>query len=199
MENVEYRFEILLNNIRKCQTCASFLPNAPKPIVSISRQSKILIIGQAPGNKVHQSGVPFNDKSGENLRDWLGVTREEFYDASKFGIVPMGFCFPGSNPKGGDLPPKKECALQWHEAIFEQLEDLQLIILVGQYAQKYYLGKTMKKNLTETVKFGYEYLPKYFPLVHPSPLNFRWQGKNPWFKTDVLPGLKEKVQEILNK
>lgn len=191
------KFDALIHEIKKCQTCASFLPNPPKPIVSVSLQSKILIIGQAPGNKVHQSGVSFDDKSGDNLRDWLGITREQFYDKSLFGIVPMGFCFPGSNPKGGDLPPRKECAPQWHEPLFEKMEHVKLILLVGAYSQKYYLGKSMKRNLTETVKFGYEYLPKYFPLVHPSPLNFRWQAKNPWFKTDVLPNLKNEINKII--
>lgn len=191
-------FDTLIKDIKKCQTCVSFLPNPPKPILSVSLESKILIIGQAPGNNVYQSGIPFQDKSGENLRDWLGVTEDQFYNTSLFGIVPMGFCFPGSNPKGGDLPPRKECAPQWHEPLLEKTRKVQLVVLVGTYAQKYYLGKDMKKNLTETVKFGYEYLPKYFPIVHPSPLNFRWQAKNPWFKTDVLPSLKNEVNKILN-
>ncbi|MCB0463700.1 MAG: uracil-DNA glycosylase family protein [Flavobacteriaceae bacterium] len=193
---MQHTFDKLLKDIKKCQTCAAFLPNAPKPIVSVSPESKILVIGQAPGTKVHESDIPFNDKSGENLRDWLGVTKAQFYDTKLFGIVPMGFCFPGSNPKGGDLPPRKECAPQWHNALFSEMPKVELVLLIGQYAQKYYLGKSMKKNLTETVKYGYEYLPKYFPLVHPSPLNFRWQAKNPWFKTDVLPMLQKKVEQI---
>ena len=191
------KFDALVQDIKKCQTCVSFLPNPPKPIVSVSLKCKILIIGQAPGNKVHQSGISFDDKSGENLRDWLGITKEQFYDTSLFGVVPMGFCFPGSNPKGGDLPPRKECAPQWHVPLFEKMKDVKLILLVGAYTQKYYLGKSMKRNLTETVKYSYEYLPKYFPLVHPSPLNFRWQAKNPWFKTDVLPNLKNEVHKII--
>lgn len=194
----QHKFDELLADITKCQTCVEFLPNPPNPVVSVSPNSKIVIIGQAPGTKVHASGVPFDDKSGENLRDWLGVTKELFYDTSIFGIMPMGFCFPGSNPKGGDLPPRKECAPQWHDKLFSEMKNIKLVLLIGQYAQKYYLGKSMKKNLTETVKYGYEYLPKYFPLVHPSPLNFRWQAKNPWFKTDVLPMLQEKVQHIIN-
>lgn len=197
MQKTKSTYSQLTNQISKCQTCVDFLPNPPKPIVSFSTESKILIIGQAPGTKVHQSGIPFKDKSGEALRDWLGVNEEQFYDTSKFGIVPMGFCFPGSNPKGGDLPPRKECAPQWHHQVFEMTKKVQLTLLIGQYAQKYYLGKQMKKNLTETVRNYYDYLPKYFPLVHPSPLNFRWQGKNKWFKENVVPVLKLQVQEIL--
>ena len=137
----------LTKEIKTCQTCVKFLSHPPRPIVSFSPDSKILIIGQAPGAKVLQSGIPFNDKSGETLRDWLGVTENEFYDTSKFGIVPMGFCFPGSNPKGGDLPPRPECATQWHERILEQTRNVELMLLIGQYAQRYYLGGKAKKKL----------------------------------------------------
>ncbi|MFL0063886.1 uracil-DNA glycosylase family protein [Tenacibaculum maritimum] len=191
-------FSTLLSTIKKCNTCAQFLPTPPNPIFSISTNSKILIVGQAPGKKVAQTGIPFKDRSGDNLRNWLHVSKEQFYNTTNFGIVPMGFCFPGSNPKGGDFPPRKECAPQWHPELLKYSTNIKLILLVGAYAQKYYLGKTMKKNLTETVKYGYEYLPKFFPLVHPSPLNFRWQTKNPWFKRDVVPMLQQKVAEILH-
>ena len=163
MNTQQTQFDTLLRDITKCQICVSFLPNLPNPILSVSLDSKILIIGQAPGSKVHQSGISFDDKSGENLRNWLGITKEEFYDTSKFGVIPMSFCFPGGNPKGGDLPPRKECAPQWHQPLFDSMKHVKMILLVGSYSQKFYLGKAMKNNLTETVKFGYEYLPKYFP------------------------------------
>lgn len=195
--NSSLKYKELTQAIKACQVCVKFLPNPPLPVVSFSPEAKILVIGQAPGKKVHQSGVPFDDKSGENLRAWLGVTKEQFYDANLFGIVPMGFCFPGSSPKGGDLP-RTECAPQWHQHIFDITKKVELILLIGHYAQKYYLGKTVKKNLTETVNTFQDYLPKYFPLVHPSPLNFRWHGKNKWFKTDVLPILQYKIKKIIN-
>ena len=187
----------LVNDIKKCQTCVQFLPNLPNPIVSFSPESKIIIIGQAPGKKVHETNIPFNDKSGDNLRDWLGVDKDTFYDTSVFGIVPMGFCFPGTNDKGGDLPPRPECAPQWHRHILEQVGKAELILLVGQYAQKYYLGDLAKKNLTEIVKSYKEYSPDYFPLVHPSPLNFRWQAKNKWFLQEVIPELRKHVNSII--
>ncbi|WP_241507243.1 uracil-DNA glycosylase family protein [Aquimarina sediminis] len=174
------------------------MPNPPNPIVSFSVESKILIIGQAPGAKVQKSGIPFDDKSGQTLRDWLGVTVDEFYNTKNFGIIPMGFCFPGNNPKGGDLPPRPECAPQWHEPIFNLTKEVKLVLLIGSYAQKYYLKKQMKKNLTETVKAYYEYLPNYFPLVHPSPLNFRWHARNKWFQEDIVPELKQKIINTLN-
>lgn len=156
-----------------------------------------MITGQAPGQKVHDAGIPFFDKSGETLRRWLGVTEEQFYNPSLFAIVPMGFCFPGKG-KTGDLPPRPECAPQWHEKILQQFKQLQLTLLIGTYAQDYYL-KNNKDNLTETVKNYTDFLPAYFPLVHPSPLNFRWQAKNPWFESEVVPVLQKKVKKIISK
>ncbi|WP_149303504.1 uracil-DNA glycosylase family protein [Pareuzebyella sediminis] len=188
----------LKKRIEQCTLCAGSLSHEPKPVFSFGANTKILIIGQAPGNKVHQSGKAFDDKSGDTLRTWLGIDRDTFYNTVFFGIVPMGFCFPGKNPKGGDLPPRPVCAPKWHHQIFEQLKDLDLVLLVGQYAQKYYLGKTAKRNLTETVRCYDEYLPTYFPLVHPSPLNFRWHAKNHWFIDRVVPELQEQVRKILN-
>lgn len=188
--------EKLKDTIADCIICANFLPNRPRPIVQFSSKSKLLIIAQAPGQKAHDRGIPFDDLSGENLRTWLGVSREQFYNPELFAIMPMGFCFPGKG-KSGDLPPRKECAPQWHNKIMEQMKNLELIILVGKYAQEYYLKDNPYKNLTETVISYQEFLPKYFPLVHPSPLNFRWHGKNKWFLESITPELKKMVATIL--
>lgn len=168
-----------------------------KPIYDVSENSKILIIGQAPGIKAQESGITWNDKSGDSLRDWLGITRKEFYDPNLFGLVPMDFFYPGKS-KSGDKPPRKGFAEKWHPLILNNLKDVKLIILVGSYAQKYYLKEHFKENLTNTVKNYFEYLPKYFPIVHSSPLNFRWQNNNPWFLTDVVPKLKELVRTIID-
>lgn len=186
----------LLKEISACNICAEGMSVTPRPIVSVSPTSKILIIGQAPGSIVHRTGIPWNDKSGENLRDWMGITGDDFYDNKKCGIVPMGFCYPGKG-KTGDLPPRKECAPQWHNLVMAGLTDMQLILLIGKYAQDYYLKKTALKNLTETVKNFHEYLPKYFVLPHPSPRNNIWMKKNQWFKKEVLPELKIQVADIL--
>lgn len=182
--------------IRACTICERHLPLGPRPVVSFSEKSKILIIGQAPGTKVHNSGIPWDDASGKRLREWMDISEEDFYDASKIAIVPMGFCYPGRG-KSGDLPPRKECAPEWHASILDHLPDLQLILLIGQYAQKYYLKDKVKKNLTETVRSFEIYGPTSFPLVHPSPRNQIWMKKNPWFDKDVLPQLRKRVKAIL--
>lgn len=187
----------LLQEIRKCEVCRPELAHAPRPILSATSQSKVLIIGQAPGSKVHASGVPWADPSGDLLRQWLTVDWEEFYDAEKFAIVPMGFCYPGKG-KSGDLPPRPECAPLWHSQLMAKMIDVNLILLIGRYAQQYYLGANAQKNLTETVKSFAEYLPLYFPLPHPSPRNRFWFKKNPWFQKDLLPHLKERVDRALN-
>ena len=188
--------EKLKDTIADCIICANFLPNRPRPIVQFSSKSKLLIIAQAPGQKAHDRGIPFDDLSGDNLRSWLGVSREQFYNPELFAIMPMGFCFPGKG-KSGDLPPRKECAPQWHNKIIAQLDHLELIILVGKYAQDYYLKDNPYKNLTKTVINYHEFLPRFFPLVHPSPLNFRWHGKNKWFKEEIIPVLQNTVANIL--
>jgi uracil-DNA glycosylase len=167
------------------------------PIYTVSKQSKIVIIGQAPGIRAQESRIAWNDLSGKKLRTWLGVSDEEFYDTSKFALIPMDFYFPGQG-KSGDLPPRKEFAAKWHPKILNEIEDLKLIILIGQYAQNYYLKDVVKRNLTETVKAYKEYLPLYFPLPHPSPRNIGWQIKNPWFEDLVIPNLKTLVTSILN-
>ncbi|WOD45114.1 uracil-DNA glycosylase family protein [Hwangdonia lutea] len=188
--------DILLCSIRQCTICKAHLPLGPRPVVSAHPDSKIVIVGQAPGTKVHKTGIPWDDPSGKQLRKWLDVTDEEFYDEKKFAIIPMGFCYPGKG-KSGDLPPRPECAPQWHQPLFDELKNVELIILIGMYAQKYYLQKEAKKTLTETVRNYNEYLPKYLPLPHPSPRNRFWLAKNPWFDFEVLPELKERVKHIL--
>lgn len=188
----------LTSEIKNCTICQEHLADGCRPVFVAHPTSKIIIIGQAPGRRVHESGIPWHDKSGENLRNWLNVTAEEFYDPSLFAIVPMGFCFPGTG-KSGDLPPRKECAPQWHPTLLNLMTDVKLTLLVGSYAQKYYLGKKAKKNLTETVMHFEDYLPTYLPLPHPSPRNNIWMKKNPWFKQDLLPQLKTIIDHAKNK
>ncbi len=188
--------ENLLKSIRACEVCKEFLPNAPRPIIQASPAAKILIIGQAPGQKVQNSGVPWDDQSGNELRRWLGVTKEQFYDSNLFALMPMGFCFPGVG-KSGDLPPRPECAALWHHQVLAKMPNLQLTLLIGQYAQKHYLGEKLKSTLTETVRNHQEYLPKFLPLVHPSPRNKIWQMKNSWFETDIVPMIQTTVGTFL--
>lgn len=185
----------LKQSIHSCTLCAPDLPLGCNPIFTAAPNSKIVLIGQAPGKRVHESSIPWNDKSGDNLRRWLGVTKAEFYNEELFALMPMGFCYPGTG-KSGDLPPRKECAPKWHPLLWEAMTEVQLVLLVGQYAQKYYLKKVRRKNLTETVKDFQAYLPRFFPLPHPSPRNNIWQKKNPWFAEAVLPILAQKVAAI---
>lgn len=186
----------LLSDIKNCTVCAEHLPHGVNPVVSIHAESKILIIGQAPGSIVHASGIPWDDKSGDNLREWMGINKATFYDSKKFGIVPMGFCYPGKG-KSGDLPPRTECAPLWHTTILEQLRNIKLTLLIGSYAQQYYLPLTKKLTLTERVQNFEHYLPEFFVLPHPSPRNNIWKAKNRWFETETLPQLKEKIHSIL--
>ena len=165
------------------------------PILQVNSKAKVLIIGQAPGKKVEESLIPFNDKSGDTLISWMGIDRDTFY-SDKIAILPMDFYYPGKG-KSGDLPPRKFIANEYHESILNELKNIELTILIGKYSMDYYLKGQMKKNLTETVRCFDEYLPRYFPIVHPSPLNFRWQAKNPWFVQDVVPMLKKTVNKIL--
>lgn len=186
----------LLSEIRACEACKADLPLGPRPIVAAHPDAKIIIIGQAPGTKVHETGVPWDDPSGRQLRKWLGVSDAIFYDETKIALVPMGFCYPGKG-KGGDLPPRTECAPLWHPKLWEAMPNLELIILIGTYAQKYYLKKDMEKNLTETVKAYQKYAPKYFPLPHPSPRNRFWLRKNPWFEEETVFELKKLIKKAI--
>jgi uracil-DNA glycosylase len=179
----------LLTEIRACTVCTKFLPNKPHPIVQAGIYAKIVIIGQAPGQKVQDSGIPWDDASGNELRRWLGVSKEQFYNDKLFALVPMGFCYPGKGTSG-DLPPRPECAPLWHEPLLKNMKKAKLIILIGQYSLNYYLGEAMKSTLTDTVRNYNEYLPNYFPLVHPSPRNRIWQSKNPWFEKEIVPILR---------
>lgn len=187
-----YYMQKLLSEIRSCTVCKKYLPNKPRPVVQASAHSRIIIIGQAPGQKVQNSGIPWDDASGNELRRWLGVTGEQFYDEQLFALVPMGFCYPGRG-SSGDLPPRPECAPLWHAPLLKNMKKAKLILLIGQYSQKYYLGEALKETLTDTVKNYKSYLPKYLPLVHPSPRNRIWQKKNPWFEAEVVSELQELV------
>jgi uracil-DNA glycosylase len=186
----------LITEIRNCKVCAQHLPHGVHPVLAASAHSKIIIIGQAPGRIVHETGIPWNDKSGDNLRQWLGIDKATFYDADQIALMPMGFCFPGTG-KTGDLPPRHECAPLWHARLRAHMQQVKLTLLVGQYAQAQYLGAAAKATLTETVQNFREYLPQYLPLPHPSPRNNIWQAKNPWFGGLVLPTLREQVQALL--
>lgn len=188
--------QALLKKIKNCKECEKYLPLGVNPIIAASTKSKIIIIGQAPGLIVHSTGIPWNDKSGDNLRAWLGVDKSTFYNTDLFALMPMGFCYPGKG-KTGDLAPRTECAPLWHKKLIESMQDVKLILLIGQYSQNYYLGDLVKNNLTETVKRFKIFLPKYFPLPHPSPRNNIWQKKNSWFAKIVLPDLKKRVEKIL--
>ncbi|WP_299675177.1 uracil-DNA glycosylase family protein [uncultured Dokdonia sp.] len=181
--------ETLLTSIRACEICKSHLPLGPNPIVTAHPDARVIIIGQAPGTKVHKTSVPWDDPSGKQLRKWLNCDPDIFYDPTKVSLVPMGFCYPGKG-KTGDLPPRTECAPQWHEQLLAKMPNIQLIILIGMYAQKYYLKNTAKKTLTETVRNHEAYAPKIIPLPHPSPRNRFWLTKNPWFDVEVVPKLQ---------
>ena len=175
---------------------ADYTDQGWQPVYSASPHSRIVIVGQAPGRVAQESGKPWNDVSGRNLRQWLNVTEEQFYDPRLFALMPMDFYYPGKG-KHGDLPPRREFAEKWHSRLLDRMTEVELTILVGVYAQKFYLAGQAKRDLTETVASYREYLPKYFPLVHPSPLNFRWRKRNPWFASEVIPALQRVVQEVL--
>ena len=185
----------IINKIKQDGRNIEYTKRNIPPILQVSKSAKILIIGQAPGKKVEETLIPFNDKSGETLISWMGIDKDIFY-SNKIAILPMDFYYPGKG-KTGDLPPRKFIAEEYHKPILDELDNIELTILVGKYSMDYYLKGRKKKNLTETVRCFDEYLPEYFPIVHPSPLNFRWQAKNPWFLKEVVPVLKKNVCEIL--
>ena len=186
----------LLQRIRACRLCAAHLPLGPRPVLRSRASARLLIVGQAPGTRVHASGIPWNDPSGERLRAWLGIDRDAFYDEARVAIVPMGFCYPGKG-RSGDLPPRAECAQTWHPQLLPQLPRIELTLLIGQYAQRYFLGTARGDDLTATVRAYRDYLPRCLPLPHPSPRNIGWFRRNPWFETEVLPTLRRRVQALL--
>ncbi len=186
----------LLGEVRACRICAEHLPLEPRPVLQIDPRARLLIAGQAPGRRVHESGVPFQDASGDRLRAWMGVAPAVFYDASRVAILPMGFCYPGTG-RAGDLPPRPECAETWRERLLASLPNLELTLVIGRYAHEYHLGERRKANLTETVKAWRDYWPALLPLPHPSPRNNPWLRRNPWFERKTLPALRTRVDEIL--
>lgn len=206
----------LLEQVRACTVCAPHLPHAPRPVLRAAATARLLIVGQAPGRQVHDTGIPWNDPSGDRLRSWLGMDRDTFYDEARIAIIPTGLCFPGTG-RQGDLPPRPECAPLWHPPLRAVLKDIRLTLLIGQYAQAYYLGPCRKKTLTETVAAWREYLTAeettgrpeflrsrqtpgggpFLPLPHPSPRNQMWLKRNPWFERDLLPVLRQKASEAL--
>ena len=185
----------LLREVRACRRCEDSLVLGPNPVLSVSASARIMIIGQAPGTRVHATGIPWNDPSGDRLRAWMQVDREIFYDSSRIAIMPMGFCYPGKG-KSGDLAPRPECAPQWHQSILEQLPGIELTLLIGSYAQNYYLDRRYK-SLTERVAAWRDYLPDYIPLVHPSPRNTYWLQQHPWFDAELVPGMREIISKLL--
>lgn len=189
------KFDKIIKKLKEDSRNKSYTERGIPPIFQVSPKAQILIIGQAPGKKVEESLIPFNDKSGEKLVQWMGIDRDTFY-SEKIAILPMDFYYPGKG-KTGDLPPRSFIAKEYHKDILDLMPDIKLTILIGSYSMKYYLGKGMKENLTETVRSYKEYLPKYFSIVHPSPLNFRWQKANPWFEGEVVPVLRDMVEKIL--
>ncbi len=189
-------FDALLADVRACAICSD-LPLGPRPVVQAHPGSRILIAGQAPGRKVHASGVPFDDASGQRLRAWLGVTREEFYDPKRFAILPMGFCFPGTGTSG-DLPPRPECAPAWREQLIAQLDHVELTLVIGQYAQAHYFGAA-HSTVTATVRSWRTRWPNTLPLPHPSPRNNLWLRRNPWFEAELLPALRLRVGALLRE
>jgi uracil-DNA glycosylase len=186
--------DYLLGEVRACRVCADVLPSGPRPVVQISGTARILIASQAPGTKVHDSGIPFSDASGDRLREWMGVPDEIFYDERRIAILPMGLCYPGRLPSGGDAPPRHECAPLWRGRLLAHMPDLQLTLLVGAHAQTDALGRG---KMTERVMGFRDHLPTIFPLPHPSWRSRHWAAKNPWFDADVLPALRDAVQRAL--
>lgn len=187
----------ILREVRACRICEAELPLGARPVLQLVGTARLLIIGQAPGSKVHRSGVPWNDASGDRLREWLKLDRSTFYDAARVAILPMGFCYPGAGGNGGDRPPRPECAPLWHERLLKHLPDLQLTLLVGQYAHRHYLEAARKGSLTETVKAFSEYGPRFFPVPHPSWRSPIWMRKHPWFEQTVIPELRKAVDKLI--
>lgn len=188
-------FTTLLRDVRRCTICAEHLPLGPRPILQLHPQARILVAGQAPGRKVHGSGVPFDDASGDRLREWLGLSAEVFYDPRRVAILPMGFCYPGTG-KAGDLPPRPECAPEWRDRLLRHLINLKLTLVIGQYAQAYHLPNA-DGSVTDTVKSWRKHWPSVVPLPHPSPRNNIWLKRNPWFEKELVPRLRKRAARVL--
>jgi uracil-DNA glycosylase len=188
--------DALLTAVRACNACEAHLPLGPRPVLRAAATSRILIVGQAPGARVHRTGIPWDDPSGERLRSWMGVGKEDFYDESRVAIVPMGYCYPGRG-SGGDLPPRAECARLWLDKLLARMPRIELTLLIGQYAQRHFLGKERKASLAETVNAWSQYAPRYIPLPHPSPRNTPWLQRNPGFERELLPELRRRIGQIL--
>lgn len=189
--------DALLAEVRACRLCEATLPLGPRPVLRARATARLLIVGQAPGTRVHATGLPWNDPSGDKLRTWINVDRERFYDESHIAIIPMGLCYPGRALRGGDLPPRPECAETWLPGLLERLPNIALTLLIGQYAQRHYLGARAKGAVTETVKAWREYAPQFLPLPHPSFRNLAWLRRNPWFEQEIVPELRRRVAELL--
>lgn len=189
--------DALLRAVRGCTACAAHLPLGPKPVVRGGAGARLLIVSQAPGTKVHETGISFNDRSGDRLRDWLGLDRAKFYDEDRVAIMGMGFCYPGRLTQGGDRPPRPECAAMWHHRLRAHWPRIGLTLLVGSYAIDHYLGATRKPTMTATVAAWRDYLPDYLPMPHPSWRTTGWEKKNPWFGTDLVPEIKARVAALI--
>jgi len=192
---VTRKFIELTDSIQQCRICKAELEHTPKPIFQLHPNATILIAGQAPGKKAHESGIPFDDPSGDRLRAWMGISKAFFYDASRIAILPMGFCYPGRDASG-DRPPRKECAKEWRQKVLTQLPNIKLTLLIGAYATRWHLANSMQRNLTETIRAWELYMPKIMPLPHPSPRNNIWLSKNPWFEQDVLVRLRRRIKTM---
>lgn len=190
------RFERLMREIRSCQACAPHLPLGPRPVLRAAPDARLLIVGQAPGIRVHETGIPWNDPSGNRLRAWLGLSPKEFYDEHLVAIIPIGFCYPGSGPRG-DRPPRRECRALWADRLHAALPAIELTLLIGQYAQAYYLGARRPRSLTDTVRHWRTFLPDYLPLPHPSGRNNIWLKANPWFEAEVLGPLRGRIKRLV--
>lgn len=196
MRETEYpTLEGLLTAVRKCRVCEGHLPLGPRPVLRADKTARILVVGQAPGIRVHATGTPWDDPSGERLRMWMGVDTARFYDESQIAIIPMGYCYPGRG-NSGDLPPRRECATLWLDHLLAKLPQIELTLLIGLHAQRHFLGNRRKRSLTETTKAWREFAPEYLPLPHPSPRNTPWLKRNSWFEHELLPGLRERIRSL---
>jgi uracil-DNA glycosylase len=193
--NAERRLARVLEEVRACRLCAGRLPLGPRPVLRAGASARLMVLSQAPGTRVHETGLSFNDRSGDRLRQWMGIDRDAFYDEARVAIMPMGFCYPGRDAKGGDLPPLRECAPLWHDKVLAHLPRLELTLLVGSYAINHYLEP--RRSMTETVAAWRRYRPSHLPLPHPSWRTTAWEKKNPWFARDLLPELRRRVAALI--